>query len=87
MINAYPPQMSETGGSSAGERASDAPGHRGPTTGASGRARGPRAYSGGASTLARASLATDNVFSDDRAIHQLGSVDNGVVANLTIAVR
>jgi protocatechuate 3,4-dioxygenase beta subunit len=40
--------------------------------------------------LARTSLATDNVFSDDRAIHQLatvtGSVRKGFVANLTIGV-
>jgi hypothetical protein len=47
-------------------------------------------YSGSTSNLARTSLSTDNVFRDDRAIHQLatvtGSVAKGYVANLTIAV-
>ena len=42
------------------------------------------------SNLARTSLSTDNVFSDDRAIHQLatvtGSVEHGFVANLTIGI-
>ncbi|PTL56631.1 intradiol ring-cleavage dioxygenase [Paraconexibacter algicola] len=40
--------------------------------------------------LSRISLSSDNVFSDDRAIHQLatvtGSVSKGYVANLTIAI-
>lgn len=48
------------------------------------------AYSGSASNLAHTSLATDLVFSDDRAIHQLatvtGSIKNGFVANLTIGI-
>lgn len=47
-------------------------------------------YSGSLSNLARTSLATDMVFSDDNAIHQLatvtGSVENGLVANLTIGI-
>ena len=47
-------------------------------------------YSGSAANLARTSLATDLVFSDDRAIHQLatvtGSVKNGFVADLTIGI-
>src|SRR3954465_845396 len=47
-------------------------------------------YSGSTSNLARTSLASDNVFSDDKAIHQLatmsGSVSRGYVANLTIGV-
>jgi protocatechuate 3,4-dioxygenase beta subunit len=47
-------------------------------------------YSGSSSNLARTSLSTDNVFRDDKAIHQLatvtGSVANGFVANLTIGV-
>jgi protocatechuate 3,4-dioxygenase beta subunit len=47
-------------------------------------------YSGSASNLARTSLSTDNVFRDDKAIHQLatvtGSVKNGFVANLTIGI-
>ena len=47
-------------------------------------------YAGSAANLARTSLSSDNVFGDDRAIHQLatvtGSVKEGVVANLTIAV-
>jgi protocatechuate 3,4-dioxygenase beta subunit len=47
-------------------------------------------YSGSTGNLARTSLSTDNVFSDDRAIHQLatvtGSVAKGYVANLTIAI-
>jgi protocatechuate 3,4-dioxygenase beta subunit len=45
-------------------------------------------YAGSASNLARTSLSSDMVFSDDRAIHQLatvtGSVGEGFVANLTI---
>ena len=45
-------------------------------------------YSGSTRNLAQTSLATDNVFRDDRAIHQLatvtGSVSKGFVANLTI---
>jgi protocatechuate 3,4-dioxygenase beta subunit len=49
-----------------------------------------RGYSGSSSNLTRTSLSTDNVFSDDRAIHQLatvtGSVKHGFVANLTIGV-
>ena len=47
-------------------------------------------YTGSLSNLARTSLSTDNVFSDDRAIHQLatvtGSVKDGFVANLTIGI-
>ena len=47
-------------------------------------------YSGSTSNLARVSLASDMVFSDDKAIHQLatmtGSVSQGYVANLTIGV-
>ena len=47
-------------------------------------------YSGSASNLARTSLSSDNVFRDDKAIHQLatvtGSVSKGYVANLTIGV-
>jgi protocatechuate 3,4-dioxygenase beta subunit len=47
-------------------------------------------YTGSTRNLARTSLSTDNVFSDDRAIHQLatvtGSVKNGFVANLTIGI-
>jgi protocatechuate 3,4-dioxygenase beta subunit len=47
-------------------------------------------YSGSLNNLASTSLATDNVFSNDKAIHQLasvtGSVKQGFVANLTIAV-
>jgi hypothetical protein len=47
-------------------------------------------YSGSTGNLARTSLSHDNVFSDDRAIHQLatvtGSLTKGYVANLTIAV-
>jgi protocatechuate 3,4-dioxygenase beta subunit len=47
-------------------------------------------YSGSEANLARTSLSTDNVFRDDRAIHQLATVTGGVrkgyVANLTIAV-
>jgi hypothetical protein len=46
--------------------------------------------SAGASDLARSSLSTDNVFRDDKALHQLatvtGSVGKGYVANLTIGV-
>jgi protocatechuate 3,4-dioxygenase beta subunit len=47
-------------------------------------------YSGSARNLAQTSLATDMVFRDDKAIHQLatvtGSVAKGLVANLTIGV-
>jgi protocatechuate 3,4-dioxygenase beta subunit len=47
-------------------------------------------YAASRSNLARTSLSTDNVFGDDKAIHQLatvtGSVRNGYVANLTIGV-
>jgi protocatechuate 3,4-dioxygenase beta subunit len=47
-------------------------------------------YPGSLSNLARTSLSTDMVFSDDNAIHQLatvtGSVENGFVANLTIGI-
>lgn len=47
-------------------------------------------YTGSTRNLAQTSLATDGVFRDDRAIHQLatvtGSVSKGFVANLTIAV-
>jgi hypothetical protein len=47
-------------------------------------------YSGSSGNLARTSLSTDNVFSDDKAIHQLatvtGSVKRGFVANLTIGI-
>jgi protocatechuate 3,4-dioxygenase beta subunit len=47
-------------------------------------------YSGSAANLAHTSLATDLVFSDDKAIHQLatvtGSIKNGFVANLTIGI-
>jgi len=47
-------------------------------------------YPGSASKLARVSLATDNVFGDDQAIHQLatvtGNVKKGFVANLTIGI-
>jgi protocatechuate 3,4-dioxygenase beta subunit len=49
-----------------------------------------RGYAASVSNLARTSLSTDNVFSDDKAIHQLatvtGSVRKGYVANLTIGV-
>ncbi len=45
-------------------------------------------YTGSTSNLANISLATDGVFSDDRAIHQLatvtGNVHKGFVANLTV---
>ena len=48
------------------------------------------AYAASRSNLKNISLASDNVFSDDRAIHQLatvtGSVAKGFVANLTIGV-
>jgi protocatechuate 3,4-dioxygenase beta subunit len=51
---------------------------------------GTSGYSGTQSNLARTSLATDLVFRDDRAIHQLatvtGNVSRGFVANLTIGV-
>ena len=47
-------------------------------------------YAGSRSNLAKTSLSTDNVFRDDKAIHQLatvtGSVRDGYVANLTIGV-
>ena len=47
-------------------------------------------YSGSLSNLARTSLSTDMVFSDDKAIDQLatvtGSVKEGFVANLTIGI-
>jgi protocatechuate 3,4-dioxygenase beta subunit len=47
-------------------------------------------YAGSRNKLAKTSLSTDNVFGDDKAIHQLatvtGSVRNGYVANLTIGV-
>ena len=47
-------------------------------------------YASSSANLARTSLATDMVFGDDKAIHQLatvtGSVSKGYVANLTIAV-
>src|SRR4051812_30679889 len=47
-------------------------------------------YSASVGNLARTSLSADNVFRDDKAIHQLatvtGSVRNGYVANLTIGV-
>ncbi len=47
-------------------------------------------YSASMCNLARTSLSSDNVFRDDKAIHQLatvtGSVSKGYVANLTIAV-
>ena len=47
-------------------------------------------YAGSLSNLARTSLSTDNVFSDDKAIHQLatvtGNVKQGFVANLTIGI-
>ncbi len=48
------------------------------------------AYSGSLRNLARTSLATDNVFGDDKAIHQLatvtGNLKKGFVANLTIGI-
>ncbi|HWT95825.1 MAG TPA: hypothetical protein VN238_22685 [Solirubrobacteraceae bacterium] len=51
---------------------------------------GTSGYAGSTRNLAQTSLATDNVFRDDQAIHQLatvtGSVRAGYVANLTIAV-
>jgi protocatechuate 3,4-dioxygenase beta subunit len=47
-------------------------------------------YGNSQANLAQSSLATDNVFSDDRAIHQLatvtGNVRKGFVANLTIGI-
>jgi protocatechuate 3,4-dioxygenase beta subunit len=47
-------------------------------------------YAGSSRNLAQTSLATDNVFRDDKAIHQLatvtGSVAKGYVANLTIGI-
>src|SRR3954466_7639823 len=47
-------------------------------------------YAGSLGNLARTSLSSDMVFSDDKAIHQLatvtGSVSKGYVANLTIGV-
>ena len=49
-----------------------------------------RLYSGSSTNLARTSLSSDNVFGDDKAIHQLatvtGSVKQGLVANLTVGV-
>jgi protocatechuate 3,4-dioxygenase beta subunit len=49
-----------------------------------------RLYSGSSSNLAATSLSSDNVFGDDKAIHQLasvaGNVKRGFVANLTVAV-
>lgn len=49
-----------------------------------------RAYVGSTGNLRSISLATDNVFGDDNAIHQLatvtGSLEKGYVANLTIGV-
>jgi protocatechuate 3,4-dioxygenase beta subunit len=47
-------------------------------------------YSASVRNLAQTSLSSDNVFSDDKAIHQLatvtGSVSKGFVANLTVGV-
>ena len=47
-------------------------------------------YSGSLHNLANTSLSSDNVFGDDKAIHQLatvtGSVKKGFVANLTIGI-
>jgi protocatechuate 3,4-dioxygenase beta subunit len=47
-------------------------------------------YSGSARNLSQVSLSTDNVFGNDRAIHQIptitGSVKEGFVANLTVGV-
>lgn len=47
-------------------------------------------YAASRGNLARTSLSTDNVFSDDNAIHQLatvtGSTKKGFVANLTIGI-
>jgi protocatechuate 3,4-dioxygenase beta subunit len=47
-------------------------------------------YSSSVGNLAQLSLATDNVFGDDKGIHQLatvtGSVEDGYVASLTIGV-
>ena len=47
-------------------------------------------YAASRTNLARTSLSTDMVFSDDRAIHQLatvtGNVKKGLVANLTIGI-
>ena len=47
-------------------------------------------YPGSPSNLARTSLSSDNVFGDDRAVHQLatvtGNVKEGFVANLTVGV-
>ena len=47
-------------------------------------------YPGSSGNLARSSLSTDNVFGNDSGVHQLatltGSVSEGFVANLTIAV-
>jgi protocatechuate 3,4-dioxygenase beta subunit len=49
-----------------------------------------RGYSGSLANLARISLATDSVFGDDKAIHQLatvtGSVARGFTADLTIGI-
>lgn len=48
------------------------------------------AYTGSAKNLTQVSLATDNVFGNDKGVHQLasvtGSVSKGFVANLTIGV-
>ena len=47
-------------------------------------------YEASVSNLARTSLTTDMVFSDDGAVHQLptmsGSVDSGLAAQLTVGV-
>ena len=47
-------------------------------------------YAGSASNLAGTSLSSDNVFANDKAIHQLatvtGSVKEGFVANLTVGM-
>jgi protocatechuate 3,4-dioxygenase beta subunit len=49
-----------------------------------------RGYSGSLANLAEISLATDGVFGDDKAIHQLatvtGNVTKGFTANLTIGI-
>jgi hypothetical protein len=66
---------------------SDAPGRcRRPAVRCTRRAAAP----GSTRILAQTSLATDDVFRDDHAIHQrattTGSVSKGYVANLTIGV-
>lgn len=47
-------------------------------------------YSGSGKNLAQISLATDNVFRDDKAIHQpatvTGNISKGYIANLTIGI-